>query len=423
MRWTVRESGGRVVLVDPVLAAAAHALDVGDVLSALSRVALRNDAPGLALRGIALSRLGKRERARELLQRAAKAFGSGAPLGRARCLLADAEIALATRDLRGVEGALARASRELRALGDPSNALHADCLAARGLLLRGRLSEAERALQALEPRRAPAPLRAEIYLAWVELHLRTPNARAARAALRDADRAARAAGIAAISHEVRTARALLDAPAGRLIQAGSEQLLGLSQVESLQRAPRGLLVDARESSVSVGKVRITLKGRAVLFGLVRVLSEAWPAGVTRRELLARVFAVTRANDSHRARLRVEIARLRRALRPLATIVATPAGFRLDPSSDGDASVGVLLPVSESEHAQVSSLLADGEAWSSSSLAVALGVNQRTVQRSLLALEALGRVRATGRARAKRWLLAPPSAFATPLLLPGALQLV
>ena len=232
------------------LAAAAHALDIGDVLSALSRVALRNDAPGLALRGIALSRLGKRERARELLQRAAKAFGSGAPLGRARCLLADAEIALATRDLRGVEDALARASRELRALGDPINALHADCLAARGLLLRGRLGEAERALQALEPRRAPAPLRAEIYLAWVELHLRTPNARAARAALREADRAARTAGIAAISQEVRTARALLDAPAARLIQAGSEQLLGLSQVESLQRAPRGLLVDARESSVS-----------------------------------------------------------------------------------------------------------------------------------------------------------------------------
>ncbi|HYQ28911.1 MAG TPA: HTH domain-containing protein, partial [Polyangiaceae bacterium] len=133
------------------------------------------------------------------------------------------------------------------------------------------------------------------------------------------------------------------------------------------------------------------------------------------------FSVTRTNDSHRARLRVEIARLRRALLPLATIAATPSGFRLVASAD--AEVSVLLPVSESEHSQLLALLGDGEAWSSSALAVALGVNQRTVQRSLLALEAAGRTRATGRARAKRWLLSPPSEFATPLLLPGALQLV
>jgi hypothetical protein len=409
--------------VDSVLTAAAHALDAGDVLSALKRVALRDDAPGLALRGVALARLGKRERARELLQRAAKAFGSAAPLGRARCLLADAEVALASRDLRGVDAALARAGRDLRVLGDPINALHADCLAARGLLLRGLLSEAERALHALDTRHAPPPLRAEIYLAWVELHLRTPNASAARTALREAERAARAARIPTISHEVQTARALLEAPAGRLIHAGIERLLGLSQVEGLQRAPRGLLIDARESSVYSERVRVTLSGRAVLFGLARVLAEAWPAPATRSELLARVFAVKRANGSHRARLRVEIARLRRALRPLATITATAVGFRLEPSGDGDASVCVLLPVSESEHPQVLALLGDGEAWSSSALAVALGVNQRTVQRSLLSLEAAGRTRATGRARAKRWLLAPPSAFATPLLLPGALHLV
>lgn len=413
--------------MDPLLLAAAHALDAGDVLSALKRVALRDDAPGLALRGVALARLGKRERARELLQRAAQAFGSSAPLGRARCLLADAEIALASRDLRGVDAALARAARELRALGDPSNALHADCLAARGWLLRGQLSQAEQALQALDTRHASPAQRAEIALAWVELHVRKPRASAARAALKEADQAARAARIPAISQEVQTARALLEAPAGRLIQAGKEQLLGLAQVERVQRASRGVLVDVRESSVSAGRVRITLKGRAVLFGLARALAEAWPAPVPRRELLARVFAVTRANDSHRARLRVEMARLRRVLRSLATIAATPDGFRLDPSAedaDGDErQVRVLLPVSESEHAQLLALLGDGEAWSSSALAEALGVNQRTVQRSLLALEAAGRTRATGRARAKRWLLAPPHEFATPLLLPGALHLI
>jgi len=407
--------------VDPVLAAAAHALDAGDVLSALKRVALRDDASGLALRGIALARLGKRERARELLQSAAKAFGASVPLGRARCLLADAEIALASRDLRGVEGNLARAARDLRALGDATNALHADCLAARSLLLRGLLSEADRALRALDMRHASDSVNAEIELAWVELHVRTPNVRAARAALDRADRAARSARIGAISQEVKAARALLEGSAGRLIRAGSEQLLDLAQVESELRNPRGLLIDARQSSICAGKVQVALKGRAILFGLLRTLAEAWPAEATRRELLERVFAVTRPNDSHRARLRVEVARLRRALRQLATIEATPAGFRLDPLAQPD--VRVLAPLSESEHAQVLALLSDGEAWSSSSLATALGVNQRTTQRSLLSLEAAGKVRATGRARAKRWLLAPPSEFATPLLLPGPLQLL
>jgi hypothetical protein len=420
-RWTARESNGKVPLVDPVLTAAAHALDAGDVLSALKRVALRDDAPALALRGVALARLGKRERARALLQRAAKAFGSGAPLGRARCLLADAEIALASRDLRGVDVSLARAGRELRALGDLHNALHADCLAARGLLLRGLLKEAAGALHALDARHAAPALRAEIHLAWVELHVRTPNASAARSALTEAGRAARAARIPAISQEVRTARALLSAPAGRLIRAGRERLLGLSELEDVGRAPAGLLVDARQWCISAGQICISLKGRAVLFGLCRVLSEAWPREATRSQLLSRVFAVTRANDSHRARLRVEMARLRRVLRPLAMIVATTAGFRLDPLAKDE--VSVLLPISESEHSQILTLLADGEAWSSSALAAALAVNQRTVQRSLLLLEAAGRTRATGRARAKRWLLAPPEEFATPLLLPGALHLL
>jgi hypothetical protein len=410
--------------VDPELALAAHSLDVGDLLGALSRVALRTDAPGLALRGIALARLGKRERARELLQSAAKAFGPAAPLGRARCLLADAEIALASRDLRGVESSLARSGRELRALGDGSNALHADCLAARGLLLRGMLVEAERALRGLDMSHASASLRAEIWLAWVEFHVRTPNARAARAALDRAARAARSAGIPAISHEVRTARALLQAPAARLIQSGSQRLLGLSQVESVQRANRGLLVDVRRACVAGQETRISLRGRPVLFALLRVLAEAWPSEVTRRELLLRVFAVTRANDTHRARLRVEMARLRHVLRPLATIAATSAGFRVDPLGSGpaNAEVRVLLPVSEGEHSQLLTLLADGEAWSSSALALALGVNQRTIQRSLQALAASGRARAIGRARAKRWFLASPSEFATPLLLPGALHL-
>jgi len=405
--------------VDPALTAAALALDAGDVLGALKRVALRSDAPGLALRGVALARLGKRERARELLRAAAKAFGSSAPLGRARCLLADAEVALASRELRGVGEALASASRELRALGDTVNALHADCLAARALLLRGRLADAERALRALQLSHAPAALSAEIHLAWAELHLRTPDTRAARAALGQATRAANRAKISAISREVSAASALLEAPAARLIQSGAERVLCLAQVEALLGSS-GLLIDARELVLRAGPARVSLLRRPVLFSLARALGEAWPGEVPRRVLLQQVFSVARPNDSHRARLRVEVARLRRALRSLASIAATPAGFQLTPGAGSQ--VCVLAPLLEGEHATLLALLGDGEAWSSSALAVALGVSQRSVQRGLLALENAVKVRATGRARAKRWHLLPGAEFATPLLLPGALEL-
>jgi hypothetical protein len=407
--------------VDPVLTAAAFALDAGDVLSALKRVALRNDAPALALRGVALARLGKRERARELLRAAAKAFGASAPVGRARCLLADAEIALASRELRGVSAALASASRDLGKLGDSVNALHADCLAARALLLRGLLGDAKRALSALDASRAPAALSAEIHLAWAELYLRTPDTRAARSALRQAERAANGAQIAAISREVNHAKALLEAPAARLIQSGAERVVGLEQVQALLGGGPGLLIDARELVLCAGNARVSLVRRPVLFSIARALGEAWPGEAPRRALLQRVFSVTRPNDSHRARLRVEVARLRRVLRSLASIAATGDGFRLTPVGAGG--VRVLAPLVEGDHAAVLALLVDGEAWSSSALAVALGVSQRSVQRSLIALESAGKVRATGRARAKRWHRSPGAEFATPLLLPGALELV
>jgi hypothetical protein len=406
--------------VDETLAAAARALDAGDVLEALKRVALREDAPALGLRGVALARLGQLDRARELLRAAARAFGARAPLGQARCLLADAEIALATRDLRGVDAALARAIRTLSTHGDSANATHAVCLSARSLLLRGRVNDAQRALTLLDPGRAPAALRAELELTWAELHLRALDARAARAALERAERAGKSAAIPALLREASALRARLAAPIARSVSAGAERVLKVEQVAALLGQTQVLLVDARELTVRTQAARVAFARRPVLFALVRALAEAWPHGALRASLIQRAFSVSRSNESHRARLRVEIARLRRALRGLAELSATPDGFRLTPLQATE--IVVLARLVDDEHAAVRALLEDGEAWSSSALAVALGASQRSVQRALLALELAGKVRAVGRARAKRWLQAPSPECATPLLLPPAPEL-
>lgn len=406
--------------MDAILTAAARALDAGDVLEALKRVALRNDAPALALRGVALARLGKFERARDLLHEAARAFGTRAPGQRARCLLADAEIALASRDLRGLDAALAMANRTLSAQGDVVNAAHATCLAARNLLLRGRLDEAEIALTSLADQRRPATLETAVQLTWADLHLRKLNSRAAKRAIEQAGRAAKRAGIASLSSEFEAMRARLVEPIARAIRNGIQQELGTAELEALLQKKRFLVVDARELVLRTTQIRVPLKRRPILFALARALADAWPAAATRGELILRAFAVTRVNESHRARLRVELTRLRRALRAVATITATPQGFQL--STLGASEVVVLARLADDDHANLLALLSDGEAWSSSALALALGVSQRSVQRALLALEQAGKVRAIGRARAQRWLPAPSAGFAPSLLLPSALQL-
>src|SRR5690606_11439959 len=163
---------------------------------------------------------------------------------------------------------------------------------------------------------------------------------------------------------------------------------------------------------------VPLARRPVLFALARLLAEAWPRDVPRDELIARVFRARRPDDSHRVRLRVEIGRLRRALQGLAGIVATPGGYALRPHRQG-APIVLARPVDE-PHAAVLALLADGEAWSSSALALALDASQRTVQRALDALAAAGKAQALGHGRARRWVAPPMPGFAPSLLLPMAL---
>ncbi len=402
--------------MDPVLTAAGRALAAGNVLEALKRVALRHDAPALTLRAVALAQLGELARARELLRAAARAFGTQDPLGRARCLLADAELALYTRELAGVEPELDSLSRTLAAHGDRWNTLHARCLLARSLLLRGQLAEAKSVLGRLQLRRAPALLHAEVELARAELAFRVLDARAARSALARAEAAAKAARFPALQREVATAQVTLSLPVARVRQQGAEQLLDLAALALLLQKKRILFVDALRQSAGVAGRAVPLARRPVLFALLRALAVAWPNAAPRASLISGAFGVTRHNESHRGRLRVEIGRLRRALHELVEIRPTKAGFRLVPRVATD--IVLLTRPADDEHAPLLALLADGEAWSSSALGVALGTSQRSMQRALSSLVQAGKVRATGRARAKRWLGVPSARFATPLLLPS-----
>jgi hypothetical protein len=403
--------------MDSLITAAARALAAGDVLGALKRVALRDDAPALALRGIAMAQLGDLVRAKALLRSAAQAFGPREPVAGARCIVAEAEIALVSRDLGFPAQALDAARKTLEAHGDRVNAAHARNLEVRRLLLIGRLDEAERGLSGIDPAPFPPASRAAHELVVAGIAMRRVRATEARAALARAGRAAHDAGIPALIAEVESAAAVLNTPSARLIARGGERLLLLKDVEALL-ASDVLVVDACRHVVRQAGTVVSLATRPVLFALVRALGEAWPGDVSRDILLARAFRAKHADESHRARLRVEVGRLRVELRAHAAINATALGFALTPRRPIE--VVVLAPPVEEQHAAALALLADGEAWSSSALALALGASSRTVQRALDALAAAGKVQSFGRARARRWMTPPVAGFPTVLLLPGPL---
>jgi len=405
--------------MDSLITAAARALAVGDPLGALKRVALRDDAPALALRGIAMAQLGDLVRAKALLRSAARAFGPKEAVARARCVVAEAEIALASRDLSGSAKALDAARATLEEHGDRANAAHARYLAVRRLLLLGRLDEAERALADLDPSPLPPALRTAHELVVAGIAIRRLRTEEARTALARAEHAARQARIPALAAEVESARRALSAPAARLMANGEERLLRLDEVEDLL-ASQAFIVDACRHAVRAEGTVVSLATRPVLFALAHALGEAWPGDVSRDALVARAFGAKRADESHRARLRVEIGRLRTMLRPLADVSATSRGFALAPRRAHEVVV-LERPVNE-EHAAVLAFLADGESWSSSALALALGTSQRTVQRALESLAAQGKVQSFGRGRARRWLTPPVAGFTTTLLLPAPLPI-
>jgi hypothetical protein len=403
--------------MDSLITAAAHALAAGDPLGALNRVALRDDAPALALRGIAMAQLGDLDRAKALLRSAARAFGPKEAVARARCVVAEAEIALVSRDLGWPAKTLAAARVTLEQHGDRVNAAHARCLEVRRLLLIGRLDEAERVLADLDPAPFPPASRAAHELVVAGIAMRRLRTKTARAALARAESAACLAGIPALTAEVESAALVLNTPAARLIGRGEERLLRLDEVEALL-ASKAVVVDACRHVVRDARTVISLARRPVLFALARALGEAWPADVPRATLVARAFRGKHADESHRARLRVEMGRLRRMLRTLADVSATKQGFALVPR--GAREVVVLARPVEDDNAAVLAFLADGESWSSSALALALGASQRTVQRALDELSVAGKVQSFGRGRARRWMTPPVPGFTTTLLLPAPL---
>jgi hypothetical protein len=405
--------------MDSMITASARALAAGDPLGALKRVALRDDAPAMALRGIAMAQLGDLVRAKALLRRAARAFGPKEAVARARCVVAEAEIALVSRDLGWPAKALDAARATLEKHGDRVNAAHARYLEVRRLLLIGRIDEADRTLAALDPAPFPPALKTAHELVVAGIAIRRLRTKAARAALARAERAVRHARIPALTAEVESAFLVLNTPAARLMTSGEERLLLLEEVEVLL-ASKAFVVDACRHVVRDEDKVVSLARRPVLFALARALGEAWPGDVARDTLIARAFGSKLADESHRARLRVEVGRLRTVLRTLADVSATKRGFALAPRRA--RKVLVLARPVEEEHATVLAFLADGESWSSSALGLALGTSQRTVQRALDSLATAGKVQSFGRGRARRWMTPPVPGFTTTLLLPAPLPI-
>ena len=405
--------------MDSLITAAARALAAGDPLGALKRVALRNDPPALALRGIAMAQLGDLVRAKALLRRAARAFDPKEVVARARCVVAEAEVALAARDVTSPAATLEAARTTLEAHDDRVNAAHARHIEIRRLLLVGRIEAAERTLDELDPASLPAASRAIHELVAAGIAMRRLRTKAAKTALARAERAARQARIPALITEVERASLVLSTPAARLMAQGEERLLLLEDVEAL-RTSKALVVDGCRRVVHADGKSVSLARRPVLFALARALGEAWPGDVPREVLVARAFGAKRADESHRARLRVEAGRLRAVLRTLAEVTATKRGFAL--AARRAPAVVVLAPPMEGDDAAVLALLVDGEAWSSSALALALGASQRTAQRALDSLAASGKVQSIGRGRARRWTSPPVPGFTTTLLLPGRLPI-
>jgi hypothetical protein len=403
--------------MESLITAAARALEAGDPLGALNRVSLRNDAPALALRGIAMAQLGDLAKAKTLLRNAARAFGPREAVARARCVVAEAEIALVSRDLNWPVKMLASARATLAAHGDFANAAHAGHIEARRLLLLGQLDEADVTLAGLVTSPLPPASQVVRELVRAGLAIRRLKTKEARAALDRAAQSARQAGIPALTAEVESTRRVLDTPAARLIARGGERPLLLEEVEDLARS-RALVVDTFHHVVRRRSTIVSLGTRPVLFALARILAQAWPADVSREALMSGAFRARHVDESHRARLRVEIGRLRAKLRPLADVGATRQGFVLVPRKTKQVVV-LARPVDE-KHAAVLAFLSDGEPWSSSALALALGMSARTVQRALDELAHANKVQSFGHGRARRWMSPPVPGFPTGLLLPGPL---
>lgn len=403
--------------MDSLITSAALALARGDFFCALNRVALRDDAPALALRGIAMAQLGDLETAKILLRKAARAFGAKQPLSKARCILAEMEIAFAMRDLDGSASQLETAQKVLEQHSDSINAAYARHLRARLLLLFGHLDEAETLINTINQDLFSPAFKAAHELVVAGIAIRRIRTQDAKAALARAYEAACKANIPSLFSEIENALKILQTPAARVLSPTGDQLVVLEDVEKIL-ASSALVVDACRYLVRYKTQVVSLASRPIFFKLAVALAEAWPQDISRDQLVRIAFRHKQIDKTLRARLRVEIGRLRAEIATLADIKATPDGFILVPSY---ASELILLgqPIREN-HGEILAMLADGEAWASSALAMALGISQRTAQRALESLASAGKVQSIGRGQARRWIAYPPPGVTTILLLPGPL---
>lgn len=399
--------------MDSILNSAALALSNGDVLGALNRIALRDDPDALAMRGIAMAQLGELPRARDLLRSAAKRFAPDS-VARARCVLAEAEIALMSRDLMWPTEGLEAAGRTLLQRGDILNAAHALIVTARRHLLLGQLDLAAACLAGIGAISLSPALSASRDLVLAGIEIKRLHASTARSALARAEHAAHLSGIAALMGEVAEAQRLLDEPAARLHHSGSTRPIALDDIERLLASDM-LLVDASRNTLRCGSTIVSLASRPILMSLAVGLAQAWPGAADREALLSQVFGARHADESHRTRLRVEVARLRKLVAPLTKISATKRGFRLVPLP---GEVALLTHPMRGHEAQIMALLADGELWASSGFALVLGLSTRSVQRALKALQDAGKIQSIGRARGLRWMALTAPGFPISMQLPG-----
>jgi tetratricopeptide (TPR) repeat protein len=397
-------------VVDAPLTAAARALASGDGLSALKWLGLRADAPARAMRGAALSQLGEFVRAKAQLRAALRALGPGDGLLRARCLAAEAEIALALGDLRWSAEPVARAVAELEAAGDSRNAAYLQLVAARAALRLGRPEDAERLLR--HAKFAPAaPLeRTFAELVRVELAAKRGDPDLLTSALACAGAAADGAAIPALGSEVARIRDHYEGPTAVITSRGKARIASFCELCALGRSAE-VVIDGGGREVRSSGECVSFARRPVLFELLRVLAEVWPDAASRDVLISRAFGARRSNESHRIRLRVELGRLRKFVRPQLEVVAKEPGYALSATRE----VVLVMPLEESPASRVLSLMHGGEPWSAPSLALALDVSERTVQRSLGELQSAGKVGPTGNGRGRRWVRL--FAIPTDLLLP------
>ena len=313
--------------MDSAISTAARALSVADPLTALRFVALRSDPPALALRGIAMAQLGELSHGRALLRRAAHGFGEREAVARARCVIAQAEVALALRDLSGAERGLSEAVTLLEKRGDVDNAAFARLVQVRRQTLLGDVARAERELARLSFAKMPPRLAAIGHLAAADLAMKRVDSARAEDALARARAAAAQAHIVPLLAEVDKAEKQLGEPVARALEAGEERPLLLRELRAVWASGK-LVVDACRREARLGEQRVSLVTRPVLLELLVALGEVLPGDVARDVLIARVFGARRVNDSHRVRLRVELGRLRKLVARLAEVRATAAGFAL-----------------------------------------------------------------------------------------------